>query len=127
MPLTYNGEPIPTSVRADRVISAFENGMDDTRLDYWREQDLCDFTPISGYPSIIDDSDIGNYFMTGEEITEAHVDQSCRYVTDGHHRTTVLLERHVRRINVVIDPSCFTVEAELIEYRKETQQCKPTA
>jgi len=117
--LTYNGTPIPDRVRTDRIISAFENDMDETRLEYWREQDISAFPPITGYPSVIDEKDSTyGFFMSGANITDDIIGQPCWRVTDGHHRTIVLLERKVRYTEVKMDPSCFTDERELKAYRE---------
>lgn len=115
---TYNGDPIPTHAMVGRLISSFENVMSEERLEYWRAQDLCDFTAISGYPSEIGDGELGKEFFTGEEITDEHLGQKCWMVTDGHHRSTVLAERGVRYTKVEIDPSCFTNYEELKAWRE---------
>lgn len=117
--LTCNGIPIPTRARVDRIISAFQNVMDPAGLMKWRSKDLSEFTPIWGYPSIITEDDVENEveYMSGEKVEYSHIGQPCWYVTDGHHRTTVLLERGVRFTEVEMDASCFTKYEELKAFR----------
>ena len=96
-------------IHSSRVISAFQNEMDQSSLDYYRGKGcMALYTmsdPIKGFPDTIDDSDIGNFFINGEEITDHETGFVVWRVTDGHHRSTVASEQGVN-VYVELDQSC---------------------
>lgn len=117
---TYNGLRVPESIRTSRIISAFANHIDQEKVDKYtdimREMMLShDFPPIKGYPIIISEEDLGDYFLVGEEITKEHIGQMAWKVTDGHHRTLAAIEAHVPVMETELDYSTITNEKDLYE------------
>ena len=115
---TYNGLRVPKTVDTNLLVSAFENAMDFDKIeeytDVYREQMLSnEFPPILGHPSILDEGDIGNYFMNGDEITEDDLGKQVWMVTDGHHRSISAINAKVPYISVELDYSTITDEKEL--------------
>jgi len=121
--MQYNGMLIPSFVRSERIISAFENVIDSQKVEEFKDAMICgeQFPPITGYPDVIDEDDVGKVFMDGSEVVKSDVGQSVWYVTDGHHRTIAAIEAGICRLNVMMDMSCFTDEDELLKYRKYLQ------
>lgn len=119
--MTYNGQPIPGIVRVNRVRSAFANEIYPERIEYYRPMGVLDIEPIMGYPGIIDENDLGDHFMTGEEISKKHIGQPCWFVTDGHHRTLSRVEEGYDWIRVEVDPSSFTNYNELKKWREANE------
>lgn len=107
-PIThYHDLEVPTcQVRPSRMISAFCNPVDPEKVDVYAQMTrYSDPPPIHGYPSIIDESDVGNYFMTGEPVTEEDIGRWAWYVTDGHHRTCAAVQAGIN-LFVELDPEC---------------------
>jgi hypothetical protein len=83
-------EIIPYTYRVSPrvIISAYSNPVNlDMVEEYARRMEFSEPPPISGYPGLIDVSDIGKEFLTGEKIILEHAGEPCWYVTDGHHRS----------------------------------------
>lgn len=121
---TYNDITVPPIIRTDRIISAFENGIDERKVEQYAEQmcidGLChEFPPIKGFPSIIDENQYNSYFMTGDDITEEHLGQLVWMVTDGHHRTLAAIKAELPHLPVEVDFNCITSEEDLKQYRNE--------
>lgn len=117
----YNGLNVPSKISPELIISAFANPIDDSKVEYYThimsEKMLShDFPPISGYPTIIDENDVGDYFLTGEEITDNHIGQQVWVVTDGHHRTLAAIAANLPFIETELDYSTVT---NLDEYYEE--------
>lgn len=122
MGATYNGLNVPTTIKTNRIISAFQNEMDYDKLGEYAEimavQMLShEFPPIQGYPVIIDDNEIGDCFLTGEEITEDHAGQLAWMVTDGHHRTLAAIQANLPYLGTELDYSTITNETDFKNYR----------
>jgi len=119
MRLTYNGIRIPERVPTKLLISAFCNAIEEEKVSAYSEVMRCGecFPPIAGYPTEIDESDLGDYFMNGMPIEECHFGMIAWKTTDGHHRSLAAIRAGTPFIDTEIDPSCFTVEAELAAYR----------
>lgn len=119
--MKYNEINVPPLIRTDRIISAFANPVENHKVEAYTEafkiQMLShDFPAISGYPVIIDDDDIGDYFMTGEEVEEQHLGLLCWKVTDGHHRTLAAINADLPHLEVELDYSCITSQEELKQF-----------
>jgi hypothetical protein len=71
------------------------------------------FPAIEGYPSIINEDDIGKEFLTGEEITSEHLGEYFWNVTNGHHRTLAAINANLPHLLTTLDYSCITNENEL--------------
>ena len=107
-PIThYNGLEVPTcQVSTSRMISAFCNPVDPEKVDtYARMMRYSEPPAIHGYPSIIDERDVGNYFMDDVPITKDDIGRWVWYVTDGHHRTYAAIQAGIN-LFVELDPSC---------------------
>ena len=107
-PIThYHDLRVPTGqVPTSRMISAFCNPVDPEKVDtYARMTCYSDPPPIHGYPSIIEEGEVDDYFMDGRQITEDDVGQWAWYVTDGHHRTYAAVQAGIN-LFVELDPSC---------------------
>lgn len=120
--MKYNDINIPPLIRVDRIISAFSNCIDDNKVELYtnimRAEMLShEFPPIEGFPTIIDENDIGDYFMTQEEITEDHIGQLAWKVTDGPHRTLAAIEAQLPHLEITLDYSCITSEEDLLQYK----------
>ena len=103
----YHGVDLPDgAIDPRKIISGFANPIDPEKLDtYTRMLKYSSPPPIHGWPSIIDDGDVGGYFLSGEEIAEKHIGQWVWYVSDGHHRACAALEADVP-LYVELDPDC---------------------
>lgn len=124
---THNGIQVPTTIRSNRIISAFCNPIDKYKVENYTErmlhQDgyLPDAIPaIMGYPDIVDQETIDKNlcFLNGDEVTDEHIGQMIWYVTDGHHRSIAANDAELPFLNVEVDPSTFTVEQDLIDRRQ---------
>jgi hypothetical protein len=121
--VTYNDIPFPETIRTDRIISAFTNPVNPERIrSYIKQLEESDPPPIKGYPTIIDECDVGHEeFMTGELISEEHVGQLAFYVTDGHHRTCAAIEAGKPWLWTEPEEAAFTRVDELEQYRRERE------
>lgn len=118
---TYNDITIPPIIRVDRIISAFENIIDQDKLDLYTETMKAemlshDFPPILGFPTIITDDDTNDFFISGEKITEEHIGQLAWKVTDGHHRSLAAIKAGLPHLEVNLDYSCITSEEDLKQH-----------
>ena len=113
--IVMNGIEFPDRVSVDRVISSFSNPIDLEKLDVYTKMLKYNGHPpaIAGYPAFIDEGDVGDYFMTGESITEDHIGEMAFYVTDGHHRVLAAIEAGKECLLAEPDRSAFTNQAEL--------------
>lgn len=123
MQLTYNGIVIQKKVSVKKIISAFDNAMDWSKVDCYAQkmnQEMLHhgFPPISGYPTIISDADVGGAFLTGEEIGEHHIGEYAWKVTDGHHRSFASIQAELPYLETSLDESTITDELELHLYRQ---------
>jgi len=114
----YNGIRIPKQVNPNTVISSFQNEMDWDKVERYtqemKEKMLShDFPPITGFPSIINESDIGQKFLNGNEITEEDIGKQVWKVTDGHHRAISAINAELPYIEVELDYSTITDPNEL--------------
>ena len=109
---TYNGIQIPQSIHSHKIISAFDNEMDENSLDYYRTFECMAMVtldkPILGFPSVIDQDDIddGLMFMNDEFVTQENLGDIVWKVTDGHHRSTIAAEQGTN-VFVELDKSCI--------------------
>jgi len=117
MVLTYDGLTVPQQIHSSLIISAFANCIDEESLDYYREKDLSQVDDIIGYPHIVTEDEIGEIFISGEEVSEEHIGLLVWYVTDGHHRATVACEQGLN-LSVKLDYSAITLEEELAKYNE---------
>lgn len=88
---TYNGLTIPKEVDPNMVMSAFANVIDNEKVEIYtiimsEEMLGHNFPAATGYPYVIEDSDVGDYFVNGNEINEEHIGMQVWKVWDGHHR-----------------------------------------
>ncbi len=109
----YNGIRVPETVNPRIVISAFANTIDDSKVEEYtntmKEMMLShDFPPITGFPTLIDENDVGDYFLSGEEITEEHVGKKAWKVWDGHHRTIAAINANLPYIQVELEKAAVT-------------------
>lgn len=109
----YNGIRVPETVNPRMVISAFANPIDDSKVEEYtntmKEMMLShDFPPITGFPTLIDENDIGDYFLSGEEITDEHVGKKAWKVWDGHHRTIAAINANLPYIQVELEKAAVT-------------------
>ena len=119
--MKYNGITIPETIKTNRIISAFINEIDPNKLEDYSETMKGEmlshrFPPITGYPSKITEDEIGNYFLTGEEINEDHIGLIAWYVTDGHHRALSAINAKLPYLETKIDYSCLVSEEQIKEY-----------
>lgn len=118
---TYNDIIIPLSIKTDRILSAFSNMIDNNKIEEYtivmcREMLSHDFPPIKGYPSIINEDDIGKCFLNNEEVEEHHIGCLVWYVTDGHHRTLSAINANLPYLETELDYSCITNENDLKQF-----------
>jgi hypothetical protein len=121
--MKYNNINVPIIIRCDRIISAFENEIDNDKIEDFMltlssEMLSHDFPPILGYPVIIAEEEIGKFFL-GEyysEVTEEHIGQLAWMVTDGHHRSIAAANIKLPHLPVMLDRSCITNEADLKQF-----------
>lgn len=71
--MKYNGITIPKVIKPEWIVSAFQNEMDwnkveDFTLEMKEKMLSHDFPSILGFPSIIDENDVGQFFLCGDEI-----------------------------------------------------------
>ena len=110
-----NGIEFPERARVDRIISAFANGIDPEKVYVYKKMlDYGSEPPgILGFPSFVTVDDVGEYFMTGEQITPEHIGEIAFKVTDGHHRVLAAVEADRECLLAEPDRSAFTNQAEL--------------
>jgi len=104
---------VPDKIKPTMIISAFSNEMDWDKVeryaDIMKESGMeHGFPAISGYPIIIDENEIGDQFLTGEEVSEHHVGQLAWKVTNGHHRSLGAIKAALPWIDVELDYSTVT-------------------
>lgn len=114
----YNGILVPETINPKFVISAFSNPIDENKVKEYTmimQQEMLShsFPPITGFPTIIDDSDVGDYFMSGEEITKEHIGKQVWKVWDGHHRVLSAIDVNLPYIKVKLEHSAITNQDEL--------------
>ena len=119
--MLYNGISVPPLIRVDRIISAFENDIDEAKIEEYtkvmqREMLSHDFPPIMGYPFIITEDDIGRILLTGEEIEEEHIGCLLWCVTDGHHRSISAINANLPHFEVKLDYSTITSDEDLNQF-----------
>jgi len=116
----YNGINVPKTVKPSLIISAFENPIDENKVEEYtnimRNEMLShSFPAITGFPTVIDDSDVGNYFMSGEEITEEHIGKQVWKVWDGHHRVISAIAANLPYIEVELEYAAITDKDEYLK------------
>lgn len=119
--MKYNDIIVPDTIKPELIVSAFENKMDwDKVTDFtWEMKEKMlshDFPPILGFPSIVDENDIGKSFLSGNEITEEHLGMLVWNVTDGHHRANAAIFSNIPYICVELDYSTITSEKDLKQW-----------
>jgi hypothetical protein len=90
------------------VISAFSNPIDSNKIEEYSSQMLAldhNFPPILGYPTIINDDDLGKSFINGIQISEKYFGKYAWIVTDGHHRTITALNNELPYLETKLDYS----------------------
>lgn len=117
---TYNGIKVPETVNPKMVISAFSNPIDENKVDKYTnemKQEMLqnDFPAITGFPIIINQEDIGENFLSGEEITEDYIGKQAWKVWDGHHRVLAALNAKLPYLKVRLERSSITNPEELFE------------
>lgn len=95
-----------------KIISAFENIIDVDKLEKYTnifnsKMLSHGFPPIKGYPNIIDESDVGKEFLSGNVVSEDNIGEYVWVLTDGHHRTLAALEANVPYLETQIDHAYF--------------------
>jgi hypothetical protein len=110
---TYNGLIVPDRVDPNLIISAFSNVIEGDKVyKYTRLMESYmlshNFPPIQGYPIIINEQDIGEYFLNDEEIVESDIGKKAWRVTDGHHRSLAAISALLPYIYVELDYGCIT-------------------
>ena len=124
---TYNGIIVPKRIPTNRIMSAFQNEMYPDKLEeytnIYRELMLShSFPPIMGYPTIIDEDDIGREFLSGEEITEEHIGMMAWKVTDGHHRAVSATKVNIPYLEVELDYSTITSAVDMQNFKEAMKQ-----
>lgn len=109
----YNDISVPEKINPTLVMSAFANPIDEQKVQDYTEimqQEMLghDFPPIMGFPRVISEEDVGEYFLTGEQIEDTHIGQKVWVVTDGHHRTLAAINAGLPYINTELDYSTVT-------------------
>lgn len=97
-------------IESKYVISAFDNPIDNIKLNKYREEFRNkglqhSFPKIKGYPNIIDESDIDKTFMDGTEITKEHIGTYSWILTDGHHRVVAAIYENIPYLETMLDYS----------------------
>jgi hypothetical protein len=118
---TYNGMKVPAHIDPKLIISAFENGIDHdkvTEFAAYMKMDMLghSFPEIEGFPSIITEGDFGKEFLTGEVVTEEHLDKMVWMVTNGHHRSLAAIEAELPYFPTTLDYNTITTEIDLKNY-----------
>ncbi len=118
---TYNGLICPKQIKTEFIISAFENDIDSDKLEEYTnimktEMLSHSFPPILGFPTIIDENDIGEFFLNGEEVTEEHIGKLCWKVTDGHHRSLSAIAARLPYLETDLDYNTLTNETDLANF-----------
>lgn len=90
-------------IHSSRILSAFENHIDENSLEYYRQKSDLECDDISGYESVIDEDDIGKLFISGEEVSNKHIGEKVLYVHDGHHRSIVACELGINLSYITIE------------------------
>ena len=113
-PKTYT----PQTINPNLIISAFANEINPVKLEEYtllmQEKLLShDFPLIKGFPSVIDENDVGQEFLNGETITDEHIGTKVWKVTDGHHRSLAAINAGLPYIRTEIDYSTITEEKDL--------------
>lgn len=119
---TYNGIIVPKKIKPTLIISAFANDMDSGKVEHYTnvmrvEMLSHSFPPIEGFPTIIDESDVGDFFLTGEEIEECHIGILAWKVTDGHHRAKSAICAKLPYIETELDYSTITNEVDMKNFK----------
>jgi len=109
----YNDLIVPNSIDPKKVISAFANPIDTNKVEQYaailREEMLSNnFPPITGYPYQIEKEDIGEYFLSGKEISKKDVGDIVWKVWDGHHRVLAAIEANLPYIEVELEYAAIT-------------------
>lgn len=126
----YNDISIPKFINPRKIISAFQNEIDELKVKNYSEilheysvnpeyagrwDEI--FPPILGFPSRINEEDIGSETLSGDIITEENIGEIYWNVTDGHHRSLAYINQKTNRIPVYIDKSTITNYRQL-KYRQ---------
>ena len=114
----YNGIKIPKTVSTDLLVSAFENPIDWDKVEVYTVKMKADalsheFPKVTGFPAIIDDSDVGGYFLNGNEITESDIGKQIWKVWDGHHRSIAAINAKLPYVEVELYRAAITNQDEL--------------
>jgi hypothetical protein len=121
--ITYNGIRVPETISPKMIISAFQNLVDNEKVQEYsekmKEEMLShDFPPIEGYPRIIDQDDVDSNieFLNGDQVTEEYIGKMAWMVTDGHHRSLAAIEANLPYLEVKLDYSTITDPEELKQF-----------
>lgn len=120
--MTYNDIQVPATIKTDRIISAFENVIENSKVEEYAEimsNEMLshNFPPIQGFPNIVSKEDIGEYFMAGGKVTRQDVGKLVWMVTDGHHRTLAAIQANLPYLEVTLDYSTITNEKDFAQFR----------
>jgi len=112
------------------VISAFTNPIDIDKMDKYTNTMKIDylnhdFPPIIGYPTIIDENDIGKEFLNGDPITDKDINKYAWIVTDGHHRTVSAINSELPYIETKLDHSYIEDDYYTESVNENTNYLKP--
>jgi len=113
MAQTYNGLTVPKTINPQLIISAFANEIEYSKVEQYTQimqSEMLghDFPPIMGYPVIIDENDICNYFLNGDEVIDSMIGKLAWKVTDGHHRSLAAIAANLPHIEVTLDYGTIT-------------------
>lgn len=119
--LTYNGIIVPDRFDVNKIKAGFENAIDNNKLEAYTliMNDLMlshPFPEIFGYPSEVDENDVGGFFLNDEEITEDNIGEIIWVLTDGFHRTLSAIATGVPYLDVQLDRSAITSNSDLELY-----------
>lgn len=125
--MKYNWLEIPKEISPFEIVSAFENAIDDNKIEQYTNNMLetydfeYTFPPIKWFPLIIDEDIINKYqfFLSWKEIPNDYIWKKIWAVTDWHHRVISACNAHKKYIDLELDRSTITNENELEEYDKE--------
>ncbi len=124
--LTYNDILVPDRINTNKIISAFENSIDYSKIDEYTQtmQELMlshEFPAISGYPHKLTNEDIGITFLNGEQVESKNIGNLVWFVTDGHHRAISAINANIPYLFTELDFSTITTEKDMENFRNQNK------
>lgn len=115
MQQTYNGMKVPTQIDPRLIISAFDNEIDQQKVEDFTvilKLDMLghNFPEIAGFPHIIDENDLSKEFLCGDPVTEEYIGKLAWMVTDGHHRSLAAIAAQLPYFPTTLDYNTITDE-----------------